>query len=44
VFNALDRHHVEWADVRGLAAGDPSLDLYTRPGRSVTLGATLQLD
>lgn len=44
VFNALDRRHVEWADVRGLAAGDPSLDLYTRPGRSVTLGATLQLD
>lgn len=44
LFNALDRRHVEWADVRGLAASDPSLDLYTRPGRSVTVGVTLQLD
>jgi hemoglobin/transferrin/lactoferrin receptor protein len=44
VFNAFDRRYVEWADVRGRAASDPSLDLYTRPGRSATLGVTLRLD
>jgi hemoglobin/transferrin/lactoferrin receptor protein len=44
VFNVFDRRHVEWADIRGRAATDPALDLYTRPGRSVTLGVTLQLD
>ena len=44
VFNLLDRRYVEWSDIRGVASNDPSLDLYTRPGRSVTLSATLQLD
>lgn len=44
VFNVFDRRYVEWPDVRGRAASDPSLDLYTRPGRSVTLGVTLRLD
>ena len=44
VFNLLDRRYVEWSDIRGRAANDPSLDLYTRPGRSVTVSVTLQLD
>ncbi len=44
VFNVFDRRYVEWADIRARAASDPSLDLFTRPGRSVTLGVTLQLD
>lgn len=44
VFNVFDRRYVEWADVRGRAANDPSLDLYTRPGRSASLGVTLRLD
>ena len=44
VFNVFDRRYVEWSDVRGRLASDTSLDLYTRPGRSVTLGVTLQLD
>ncbi|MCC6170491.1 MAG: TonB-dependent receptor [Gammaproteobacteria bacterium] len=44
VFNVFDRRYAEWSDIRGRSAGDPLLDLYTRPGRSVTLGITLQLD
>ncbi|MFO1457119.1 MAG: TonB-dependent receptor [Steroidobacteraceae bacterium] len=44
VLNVFDRRYVEWADVRGRAFDDPSLDLYTRPGRSVTRGVTLRLD
>jgi hemoglobin/transferrin/lactoferrin receptor protein len=39
VFNLSDAEYIEWADVRGLAANDPLLPYYTRPGRnaSVTL-------
>ncbi|NJN05853.1 MAG: TonB-dependent receptor [Rhodobacteraceae bacterium] len=44
IFNVFDRRHAEWADIRGRAESDPTLDLYTRPGRSVTVGATLRLD
>jgi len=43
-FNVFDRRYAEWADIRGRAESDPTLDLYTRPGRSVSLGLTLQLD
>lgn len=44
ILNVLDRRYVEWADIRGRTPDDPSLPLYTRAGRSVTLGATLRLD
>ncbi len=41
VFNLTDRKYWEWADVRGRREDDPSIDFYTRPGRS--LGAQLRL-
>lgn len=41
VFNLTDRQYWEWADVRGRRATDPTLDFFTRPGRS--LGAQLRL-
>jgi hemoglobin/transferrin/lactoferrin receptor protein len=34
VFNLFDRKYWRAADVRGLAAGDPTLDRYTQPGRN----------
>ncbi len=41
VLNLADRSYFEWTDVRGRAAGDPLLEQYRRPGRSVTLSLTL---
>ncbi|MFO1078924.1 MAG: TonB-dependent hemoglobin/transferrin/lactoferrin family receptor [Planctomycetota bacterium] len=43
LFNLADRRYVEWADIRGRAPNDPQLDLYTRPGRSVSLSLTAHL-
>jgi hemoglobin/transferrin/lactoferrin receptor protein len=39
VFNVTGAEYIEWADVRGRAAGDALIPYYTRPGRnaSVTL-------
>jgi hemoglobin/transferrin/lactoferrin receptor protein len=41
VFNITDRKFWDWADVRGLEADEPLIDLYTRPGAnaSVSLSA-----
>ncbi|POA99862.1 TonB-dependent hemoglobin/transferrin/lactoferrin family receptor [Chromobacterium sinusclupearum] len=40
VFNVFDRKYWKAADVRGLAAGDATLDRYTQPGRNV--GASVE--
>jgi hemoglobin/transferrin/lactoferrin receptor protein len=40
VLNVADRSYYEWADVRGKAATDPSLELYRRPGRSIAAALT----
>lgn len=32
MFNLTDRKHWEWASVQGIAANDPAIDRYTRPG------------
>lgn len=41
LFNAFDRDYWQWQDVRGLAPGDPTLPLLSRPGRH--LAATLEI-
>jgi hemoglobin/transferrin/lactoferrin receptor protein len=35
VHNLTDRMHLEWTNVRGIAANSPVLDSSTAPGRSV---------
>lgn len=43
LLNATGRSYFQWADVRGRAANDPSLELYRRPGRSLTAAVTWSL-
>jgi hemoglobin/transferrin/lactoferrin receptor protein len=43
VLNLADRSYYDWADIRGRAAEDPSLELFRRPGRSVNASVTWQL-
>lgn len=43
VFNLTGTRYIEWADVRGRAAGDPLIPYYTRPGRNLSLTLRLQL-
>jgi hemoglobin/transferrin/lactoferrin receptor protein len=43
ILNAGGRSYFEWADVRGRAVNDPTLEWYRRPGRSYTLSMTLRL-
>lgn len=40
VFNLTDRSYFEWTDVRGLAADDPLLEQYRRPGRHWSVSLT----
>ena len=42
VFNVLDRKYWLWDDVRGLAADDSQLDLYTQPGRHASASVTVR--
>ncbi|WP_052941320.1 TonB-dependent hemoglobin/transferrin/lactoferrin family receptor [Chromobacterium subtsugae] len=42
VFNVFDRKYWKAADVRGLAAGDATLDRYTQPGRNVSASVEYQ--
>lgn len=37
VTNVANRSYFEWSDVRGLAANDPLLQQYRRPGRNVSV-------
>ena len=41
LYNLFDERYWQYSDVRGLAAGDPRLDVLTRPGRHANL--TLRL-
>ncbi|WP_434632919.1 TonB-dependent hemoglobin/transferrin/lactoferrin family receptor [Chromobacterium sp. CV08] len=42
VFNIFDRKYWKAADVRGMAANDPTLDRYTQPGRNVSASVEYQ--
>lgn len=42
VFNVLDETYSWWSDVRGVAAGSPSIDAYTQPGRNLGLSLALR--
>lgn len=35
IYNLTDKKYWRWADVRGLAAGNSTIDAYSQPGRSV---------
>jgi hemoglobin/transferrin/lactoferrin receptor protein len=39
VFNATDRKHWLWSDVRGVVSPGPSIDRYTQPGRAYAVSA-----
>ena len=41
VFNLGDRRYWNWSGVRGVRNDDPSLDFYSRPGRSVAVNLGL---
>jgi hemoglobin/transferrin/lactoferrin receptor protein len=42
LYNLTDEKYWEWSDVRGRPAGDPAIDRYSRPGRSVS--ASLKME
>ncbi|MCB1589900.1 MAG: TonB-dependent receptor, partial [Xanthomonadales bacterium] len=42
LFNLTDRRYWTWADVQGRLATDPTLDRYTRAGRSLAVNLSLE--
>jgi hemoglobin/transferrin/lactoferrin receptor protein len=42
VFNLADRRYADWSDVPGVAAGSPTRDRYTRPGRTLRLALAFE--
>ncbi|MCC6202453.1 MAG: TonB-dependent hemoglobin/transferrin/lactoferrin family receptor [Gammaproteobacteria bacterium] len=41
--NLLNRTYWEWADTRGVLAGDPNIPLHARPGRTIAVSLNLAL-
>ncbi|MCB1642775.1 MAG: TonB-dependent receptor, partial [Xanthomonadales bacterium] len=42
LFNLTDRRYWTWADVQGRLATDPTLNRYTRAGRSLAINLSLE--
>lgn len=42
IFNLFNERYIEWADVRGVNAGDRFLDLYTQPGINLAASLTVR--
>jgi hemoglobin/transferrin/lactoferrin receptor protein len=43
IYNLLDRTYWRWSDVRGLPAGDPTVDLAAQPGINFSISASVDL-